>query len=151
MRTRPKGLKMVDITDKDAIRREAVAQGQIRLKVATISAIKGGRVSKGNALEVAKVAGIMAVKRTPEVIPACHPIPITSIGLDFELGTDFVAAKCTVTSVSKTGVEMEALTGVCVALLTLWDMIKEMEKDDSGQYPTAAIENVRVIRKVKGS
>ena len=146
-----KGLDMVDITGKKDVRREAVAEGRIRLKPGTIAAIKRGRLGKGDALEVSRVAGIMAAKRTPELIPACHVIPITQVSVDFDLSRGHIKATCRVTSVSKTGVEMEALTGVSVALLSIWDMVKELEKDEKGQYPTAAIENIRVLRKVKGS
>ncbi|HYA21769.1 MAG TPA: cyclic pyranopterin monophosphate synthase MoaC [Thermoproteota archaeon] len=145
-----KGLEMVDITEKADVRREAVAQGQIRLKPGTIAAIKQGKVGKGDVLEVSCVAGVMAAKRTPELIPACHTIPITRVDVDFGIGHASVKAICKVTTVSKTGVEMEALTGVAVALLSVWDMVKELEKDENGQYPTVAIERIRVLRKVKG-
>jgi len=146
-----KRLDMVDITGKKDVRREAVAEGRIRLKPGTIAAIKRGRLGKGDALEVSRVAGIMAAKRTPELIPACHVIPITRVSVDFGLSRGHIKATCRVTSVSKTGVEMEALTGVSVALLSIWDMVKELEKDEKGQYPTVAIESIRVLRKVKGS
>lgn len=144
-------MEMIDITSKEAVRREAVAQGRIRLKAETVSAIKHGQVAKGDVLGVSKVSAVMAVKRTPELIPACHVVPVTKVKLDFDLGKDAIKATCTVTSVSKTGVEMEALTGVSVALLTIWDMTKELEKDARGQYPTTSIEDVRVLRKVKSS
>ena len=148
---RQRGLEMVDITEKKDVRREAVAQGRIRLKPGTIAAIKRGKVGKGDALEVSRVAGVMAAKRTPELIPACHTIPITRVSVDFDVGRHHIKVTCNVTTVSKTGVEMEALTGVSVALLSIWDMVKELEKDENGQYPTAAIEGIRVLRKVKGS
>ena len=146
-----KGLDMVDITEKKDVRREAVAQGRIRLKPGTITAIKRGKVGKGDTLEVSRVAGVIAVKRTPELIPACHVIPITQVSVDFDVSRDNIKVTCRVNSVSKTGVEMEALTGVSVALLSIWDMVKELEKDENGQYPTVAIEGIRVLRKVKGS
>jgi cyclic pyranopterin phosphate synthase len=142
---------MVDITEKKDVRREAVAQGRIRLKPGTITAIKRGKVGKGDTLEVSRVAGVIAVKRTPELIPACHVIPITQVSVDFDVSRDNIKVTCRVNSVSKTGVEMEALTGVSVALLSIWDMVKELEKDENGQYPTVAIEGIRVLRKVKGS
>jgi cyclic pyranopterin phosphate synthase len=145
-----KGLDMVDITEKEDVRREAVAQGRIQLKPATIEAIKRGKVGKGDALEVSRVAGVMAAKRTPELIPACHTIPITRVSVDFDVKRHYIKVTCNVTTVSKTGVEMEALTGVSIALLSIWDMVKELEKDENGQYPTAAIKDVRVLRKVKG-
>ena len=140
---------MVDISAKNDVIRIAVAEGMIRLRKETVEAIKGGRVPKGDVLTVASVAGIMAVKKTPEIIPMCHPIPITSVSTDFELLEDGVKVRCTVKSVGKTGVEMEALTGVSVALLTVWDMVKSLEKDESGNYPQTAIEYIRVLEKVK--
>jgi len=146
-----RGLEMVDITKKADVRREALAQGRIRLKPSTIVAIRKGKVGKGDVLEVSRVAGVMAAKRTPELIPACHTIPITRVSIDFDIGHSEVGVSCKVTTVSKTGVEMEALTGVAVALLSIWDMVKEVEKDENGQYPTVTIENIRVLRKVKGS
>lgn len=153
MRTkgRGKGVDVVDITGKEDVPREATARGHIRLKGSTMSAIKGGRVPKGDVLTVSKVAAIMAVKRTPDLIPACHTIPLTHVDVDFEVGKRSIAATCKVVSTSKTGVEMEALTGACVALLTIWDMTKELEKDERGQYPTTTIGGIRVLRKVKGS
>ena len=141
---------MANITGKEDMYREATARGRIRLKKSTISAITDRRVPKGDVLTVSKVAAVIAVKRTPDLIPACHVIPITHVEVDYEVDTDSVAATCTVVSTSKTGVEMEALTGACVALLTIWDMTKELEKDRRGQYPTTSIERIRVLRKVKG-
>ncbi len=140
---------MVDISAKNDVIRIAVAEGMIRLRKETIEAIKEGRVPKGDVLTVASVAGIMAVKKTPEIVPMCHPIPITSVSIEFELLEMGVKVRCTVKSVGKTGVEMEALTGVSVALLTIWDMVKSLEKDESGNYPQTAIEYIRVLEKVK--
>jgi len=150
-RAKGRGLRMADITRKEDVHREAAARGRIRLKKSTISAIMDGRVPKGDVLVVSEVAAVMAVKGTPDLIPACHVIPITRVEVDYEVGADSVTATCTVVSTSKTGVEMEALTGACVALLTIWDMTKELEKDRRGQYPTTSIEGIRVLRKVKGS
>jgi len=141
---------MADITGKEDVRREATARGRIRLKRSTISAIKNGRVPKGDVLTVSKVAAVMAVKNAPGLVPGCHVIPITHVEVDYEVGVDSVTATCRVVSASKTGVEMEALTGASVALLTIWDMTKELEKDRRGQYPTTSIEGIRVLRKVKG-
>lgn len=141
---------MADITGKEDVRREATARGRIRLKKSTISAIKGDRLPKGDVLTVSKVAAVMAVKRTPGLIPACHVIPITHVEVDYESDAGSVTVTCRVVSTSKTGVEMEALTGASVALLTIWDMTKELEKDKRGQYPTTSIEGIRVLRKVKG-
>jgi len=142
---------MVDISEKKDVVRIAKAEGFIRLKKDTIDAIKSGKVPKGDVLATANIAGILAVKKAPELIPMCHPIPITSVSIEFEVTDEGVKAVCTVKSVGKTGVEMEALTGVSVALLTIWDMVKALEKDETGNYPHTVIEYVRVVKKVKGS
>ena len=142
-------LRMVDISGKEVIHREAEAEGVIRLREETVKAIKDGRVKKGDPLRAAEVACVMAVKRTPEIIPLCHPVPITSVKTEFELGADSLTARCRVTADYRTGVEMEALTGVTAALLTIWDMVKYMEKDEKGQYPLSSITDVRVVEKRK--
>ena len=141
---------MVDIADKESVSRTAEAVGRITLKRETIEAIRAGKVKKGDPLAVAEVACIQAVKRTPDLIPMCHQIPITSIDASFTIGVDYVEARCRVNAVYKTGVEMEALTGVFVALLNIWDMVKYMEKDEGGQYPTMKITDIGVIEKRKG-
>ncbi len=143
-------VRMVDVTQKKPVVRIAKAEGFIRLKSETINAIVENRVAKGNVLATANVAGILAVKKTPELIPMCHPIPITSVTVDFEVLEDGVKAVCTVKSVGKTGVEMEALVGVSTALLTIWDMVKSLEKDETGNYPHTRIEYVKVSEKIKG-
>ncbi|MBO3831764.1 MAG: cyclic pyranopterin monophosphate synthase MoaC [Candidatus Brockarchaeota archaeon] len=140
---------MVDISGKEPSRRMAVAKGWIRLRRETVDALKTGRIAKGDVLTVAKVSAILAVKKTPELIPGCHPIPLTHIAVEFQTGEDRVSAVCRVVSESKTGVEMEALTGVAAALLTVWDMVKEIEKDEKGQYPFTAIESIVIEEKVK--
>ena len=142
-------VRMVDISEKDDVMRIAVAEGYIKLKSSTIQAILNQEVAKGNVIAAANIAGVLAVKKTPELIPMCHPIPITSVKFDFDVEQDGVRVKCTVKSRGKTGVEMEALTGVSVALLTIWDMVKSLEKDESGNYPETAIELIRVLEKVK--
>ena len=142
--------RMVDISDKEIVHREAVATGRIQLKKETVEAIKGGRIEKGDPLSAAEIACIQAVKKTPELLPFCHPIPVTSINAEFELGEENLGASCRVVADYKTGVEMEALTGVSVALLTVWDMVKYLEKDEAGQYPTTAITGIRVVEKRKG-
>jgi len=143
------GVRMVDITEKPEVYREATASGFIRLKKETVKAILEGKVPKGDVLNVARVAAILAVKKTWEILPLCHPIPITGVEVDFDLTEEGVEATVTVKTTSKTGVEMEALTGVTVALLTVWDMVKSLEKDDRGQYPYTLIREVRVLEKVK--
>jgi cyclic pyranopterin monophosphate synthase len=140
---------MVDITDKPPVFRRARATGRIRLQEATIEAIRSGRVKKGDVLATARLAAILAVKDTPRLIPMCHPIAITGLEVSFELSERRIEALVTVTSVGRTGVEMEALAGVSAALLNVWDMVKYLEKDESGNYPHTAIEEIRVTEKEK--
>jgi cyclic pyranopterin monophosphate synthase len=140
---------MVDITDKPPVFRKATATGSIRLQGATIEAIRKGQVKKGDVFTTARLAAILAVKDTPRLIPLCHPIPITGLEVNFDLEERQVRATVTVTSVGKTGVEMEALTGVAAALLNVWDMVKYLEKDETGNYPETEMETIRVIEKRK--
>jgi cyclic pyranopterin phosphate synthase len=144
-----KGVKMVDITSKDVTVRTAVAEGEIKLKKETIKLIKQNKITKGNVLTTAQIAGIQAVKKTPEMIPLCHQLPINKIDIEFEIKDNSIIVICTVKTESKTGVEMEALTGVSLALLTIWDMVKSNEKDSSGQYPDTEIGPIRVTKKEK--
>ncbi len=141
--------KMVDIGAKPDVRRRAVARGEIRLKPATVRAIRAGRVEKGDPLAAAEVAGLQAIKSTWQVLPHCHPIPLTSAGVEFDVRADRVVATAAVEATYKTGVEMEALYGVSVALLTVWDMVKSLEKDARGVYPAARIAEIRVVSKEK--
>jgi cyclic pyranopterin phosphate synthase len=143
-------VQMVDISGKDDVIREAVAEGRIRLREATLRAIKEGALVKGNVLATARVAAILAVKETPRIIPLCHPIPLSGIEVDFDDGEGFIRTTVRVRSRGPTGVEMEALTGVSVALLTIWDMVKSAEKDAAGQYPETGIDGIRVLGKRKG-
>uniref|UniRef100_A0A7C4B8I4 Probable cyclic pyranopterin monophosphate synthase n=1 Tax=Thermofilum pendens TaxID=2269 RepID=A0A7C4B8I4_THEPE len=143
------GVKMVDVTEKPEVYREATARGFIRLKKETIKAILEGEVPKGDVITVAKAAAILAVKRTWELIPLCHPIPITAVDVGIKVEEEGLEVVVTVKSSGKTGVEMEALTGASIALLTIWDMVKALEKDERGQYPTTAIEGIRVVEKLK--
>ncbi len=141
---------MVDISSKKVVYREAVAYGRIRLRPSTIAAIKEGRVEKGSPLTVAAIAGILATKQTPILIPMCHPIEITKIDVDcFIEDNEHVACRARVKAVARTGVEMEALTAVSIALLNVWDMVKKLEKDESGLYPYTRIEEIRVESKIK--
>jgi cyclic pyranopterin phosphate synthase len=142
--------KMVDISHKPDVTRKAIAAGEIKLKRETLEAIKNKEIEKGEVLETARIAAVMAVKQTPSVIPMCHNIPISSIDVRFDTCIDMVVATAEVKTVGKTGVEMEALHGVTVALLTIWDMVKSAEKDDTGNYPFTEIRNIRVIEKSKG-
>lgn len=143
-------LRMVDVSSKEVVHREAEAVGRILLKEGTVETIKKGDVEKGDPLSAAEIACMLAVKKTPELIPLCHPIPITSVDADFELGDTSIKVCCRVNADYKTGVEMEALVGVTTALLTIWDMVKYLEKDEDGQYPYTAITDVRVVEKRKG-
>jgi cyclic pyranopterin phosphate synthase len=142
--------QMVDISGKTDVVREATAAGKIFLKEETLSAIREGTVVKGNVLATARVAATLSVKNTPSLIPLCHAIPVSAIVVDFTEGEGFIEATVRVKSTGKTGVEMEALVGVSLALLTVWDMVKSAEKDKDGQYPVTRIEDIRVIEKRKG-
>ena len=121
---------MVDVSEKPVTAREATAHGIITMNEEAFTAVKNGTVKKGDVLGVARVAGIMATKRTSELIPLCHPLPLTKVKIEFELLEDrrAVEARCTVKTSGVTGVEMEALTGVSVALLTVYDMCKAIDK-----------------------
>ena len=122
---------MVDVSEKPVTTREATAHGIITMNEEAFTAVKNGTVKKGDVLGVARVAGIMATKRTSELIPLCHPLPLTKVKIDFELLEDrcAVEARCTVKTSGVTGVEMEALTGVSTALLTIYDMCKAVDKE----------------------
>ncbi|MDI6883963.1 MAG: cyclic pyranopterin monophosphate synthase MoaC [Hadesarchaea archaeon] len=143
-------VRMVDISAKPEVPRAAQASGFIRLKPETLKKIKAGEVPKGDVLAVAQTAAILSVKRTPELVPLTHPIPITGTDVKFKLERNGVRITVEVKSSGKTGVEMEALVGVASALLTIWDMVKGLEKNRAGQYPTTSIEDIRVLKKVKG-
>ena len=141
---------MVDVSGKPDVFREATAKGTIRLKPETIRLINEGNIAKGDPLYTAKIAGILAAKKTSELVPLCHPLPLTSVDLEAKiLGESSVEVSAVVKTRAQTGVEMEALTAVSVALLTVWDMTKQYEKDASGQYPATAIENIHVVKKLK--
>jgi len=144
------GIKMVDVGGKGEIYREATAVGKIRLKRETIAMIREGKVEKGDVLSASTLAAIMAVKRTPELLPLTHNIPISSVDVKFDFEDERVAVYVTVRAHARTGVEMEALAGVSVALLNIWDMVKKYEKDEMGQYPSTCIEEIKVLKKVKG-
>ena len=121
---------MVDVSGKSVTAREATARGIITMNAEAFAAVQRGTVKKGDVLGVARIAGIMATKRTSELIPLCHPLPLTKVRVDFELLPEqqAVEARCTVKTSGVTGVEMEALTGVSTALLTIYDMCKAVDK-----------------------
>jgi len=143
---------VIDISSKPDVPRRATAEGFIKLRGPTVRAIAQGSVKKGNPLEAGRIAGLQALKKTHELLPHCHPIPLehADLSLDLDQEGSGVRAKCEVAARYKTGVEMEALTGVSVALLTVWDMVKYLEKDENGQYPATLITGIRVVQKVKG-
>lgn len=137
--------KMVDIGEKADTERQAIAKGIVRMQAATFSLIKQGKVAKGDVLTTAQLAGIMAAKKTPDLIPLCHPILITSVKVEFKLdeADSAIEITATVDSTGKTGVEMEALTAVAVAALTIYDMCKAVDRG-------MRIENIRLVRKSGG-
>jgi cyclic pyranopterin phosphate synthase len=141
---------MIDVSGKPVVARRAVARGRLRLKPSTLAAIRAGRIKKGDVVEVSRVAAVQAVKRTPEFLPLCHPVPIESVRADFRMTATHLEAEVEVAAHWKTGVEMEALVGVAAALLCAWDMTKYLEKDPAGQYPSTALESIQVLSKVKG-
>jgi cyclic pyranopterin phosphate synthase len=141
---------MIDVSGKKFVSRKAIAAGIIKLKESTVDKIRNGTIKKGDPLTVGEIAAIIAVKKTPELIPLCHNIPIGKAHVEYTLGVDAIEARCTVTTNAQTGVEMEALSGVTTALLNIWDMTKYLEKDEKGQYPDAIITDIRVLEKVKG-
>ncbi|HZE14576.1 MAG TPA: cyclic pyranopterin monophosphate synthase MoaC [Mycobacterium sp.] len=134
---------MVDITEKGATKRTAVAAGTFRTSAEAVSLISAGGLPKGDALATARVAGILAAKRTGDLIPLCHQLAVTGVDVDLTVGESDIAITATVRSTDRTGVEMEALTAVSVAALTLYDMVKAVD-------PAARIDDVRVLRKDGG-
>lgn len=142
--------KMVDISGKEDSLRIAKARGEIKLKKDTIKSIKDGKIEKGDVISTAQTAAILAVKNTPNLIPLCHPIPINSVDVSFDIGEVVIVCECEVKANYSTGIEIESLVGVNVALLTIWDMVKYLEKDENGQYPTTHIAGIKVVSKQKG-
>jgi cyclic pyranopterin phosphate synthase len=137
--------RMVDVSGKADTERVAIAQGEVVMQTKTLELIREGMIKKGDVLTVAQIAGIMAAKRTSELIPMCHPLPLLDIKLDLNLDANLPGVQITsyVKTIAKTGVEMEALTAVAVAGLTVYDMAKAYEK-------TMRIQNIRLVRKSGG-
>jgi cyclic pyranopterin monophosphate synthase len=135
--------RMVDVSAKDVTAREARASGRVLLSAEAVGALRAGQVPKGDALAVARIAGIQAAKRTPDLVPLCHPIAIHAVTVDLEVADDAVEISATVRTADRTGVEMEALTSVAVAALALIDMVKVVD-------PAAVISDVRVEEKTGG-
>ncbi|HEX5537782.1 MAG TPA: cyclic pyranopterin monophosphate synthase MoaC [Sphingobium sp.] len=119
---------MVDVSGKGETTRQAIATGRIEMSAEAAEAVRAGAVKKGDVLAVARVAGIMAAKKTADLVPLCHPLPLTGVTLDLDLSDTIVTATATVRTRGQTGVEMEALTAVSVALLTIYDMTKSIDK-----------------------
>jgi cyclic pyranopterin phosphate synthase len=143
-------MTMVDVTVKPKVFREAKAKGVIKLKTETIRLIRAEKVEKGDPFQVAKVAGILAAKKTSTLIPLCHPLPLTGVEVKLQIIDDSkVEVETTVKTRAQTGVEMEALVAAATALLTVWDMTKQYEKDKNGQYPQTSIQEIHVVSKVK--
>ena len=121
-------VRMVDVGDKPVTDRVAVARGQIRIGPAAMDAIRGGSVKKGDPLQAARIAGIMAAKRTADLVPLCHPLPLSQVDVALEAREDGYGIEASVRTTARTGVEMEALTAVSVAALTIYDMVKAMDR-----------------------
>ena len=136
-------MKMIDVSDKEVTKREAVVEGIVRLSPKVIALIKSKKIPKGDCLEAARLAGIMAAKRTPEVIPLCHPIPIEAAEIEFSLKKNEIRVLAVIKGMAKTGVEMEALTAVSVAALTIYDMCKMFDKG-------IEITDIRLLKKTGG-
>ena len=141
---------MADITFKKEVLRQATASGRIQLKPSTIARIRKGQTAKGDPMAAAEVAAVLAAKNTPQTLPFCHPIPITNVLTEARIGTSSITVQSTVRTTARTGVEMEALNAASTYLLTLWDMVKQYEKDSRGQYPETRIMDLRVLSKSKG-
>ncbi len=140
---------MVDITGKSSLLREAEARGRIELSPGTIDRIRANQIRKGDPLLVAEIAGMNAAKGTCLLIPHCHQIPLNNIEFNFSLEDNFIDVRCVVRAEAMTGVEMEAVVGISIALSTIWDMVKYLEKDEGGQYPHTSISDIKVIKKIK--
>jgi cyclic pyranopterin monophosphate synthase len=135
--------RMVDVSAKVATDRRATARGKILLSKATLDLVREGKTPKGDVLAAARIAGIMAAKRTPDLIPLCHPLPLSHASVDLVLESDGIAIEATVGTTAPTGVEMEALTAVSVAGLTLYDMLKAVERG-------ARLTDIRLVAKSGG-
>lgn len=136
-------MTMVDIGDKEITLREAIVEGVVKLKPKVLLAIKRNEIPKGNVLEAAKLAGIFAAKKTADLIPLCHPIPVDYANIEFSLGKNRIRIKTTVRGRTRTGVEMEAFTATAVAALTIYDMCKSLDRG-------AVISAIRLIKKTGG-
>jgi cyclic pyranopterin phosphate synthase len=134
--------QMVDVSNKPLSARVAVAKGRIALAKETVALVRKNEIAKGDVIATARIGGIQAAKRTAHLIPLCHTIPLSEVKIDIELSNDAAEVTCTARTVAQTGVEMEALTGVAVALLTIYDMCKAVDKE-------MVIGDVRLVEKTK--
>lgn len=134
--------KMVDVSAKPLSQRTAIASGKIALRAETIALIERNEIAKGNVLATARIAGIQAAKKTADLVPLCHPLPLSNVEVDISVGDKHAEVRCTARTVAQTGVEMEALTGATVALLTIYDMCKAVDKE-------MRILDVRLLKKTK--
>ena len=135
-------VQMVDVSAKPLTARTAIATGKIRLQQETVDLISENQIAKGDVFATARVAGIQAAKHTPQLIPLCHPLPLSDVKIDIVTSNDGAEVKCTARTVAQTGVEMEALTGVSIALLTIYDMCKAVDKE-------MRISGIRLVEKTK--
>jgi cyclic pyranopterin phosphate synthase len=142
-------VRMVDVSSKEEIGREAVAMGCIRLRKETVERIKRGLIEKGDVIAATSLVVIASAKLTHMLLPFCHPIRIDYVEPRISIDDNGVCIEVMVRARERTGVEMEALTAVSIALLNVWDMVKKYEKDEKGQYPHTEITSIRVIEKVK--
>lgn len=141
---------MIDISEKQSQLRVATAEGVIKLRPETLRLIREGKIEKGDPIQISTIAAIMAVKKTPEIVPLAHPILIEGVQVEHSLEEpDKIRVRVTVKSHGKTGVEMEALAGVSAALLAIWDVVKKYEKNEKGEYPFTSIVEIRVLEKKK--
>ena len=142
---------MINISEKPSVRRFAVASGRIVLKSSTIERIRKGEIKKGDVFTSARIAAIQGAKETWMRLPYCHQIPLESVDVTMTLDQSGMTVECSVLANWKTGVEMDALSAVSSGLLTVWDMVKYLEKDDTGNYPSTRIEDIVVRTKEKGN
>jgi cyclic pyranopterin phosphate synthase len=140
-----KQVRMIDITQKRETKREAVAEGRVKMKPATLELIRQGKIAKGDVLTIAQTVGIMAAKETPHLIPLCHPVPLTNVVVDLHIpdNADCIEITATVKGIGKTGFEMESLVAVSASALTIYDMCKIADKN-------MIIEGIRLVRKSGG-
>ncbi len=142
--------RQVDVSEKTVVFREATAVGRIRLRKETVERARKGGLEKGDAVEIGTLAAVLGAKSTPSLVALAHQLRVEKVEPKVKLLEEALEVTVTVKAHEKTGVEMEALTGVAVALLNIWDVVKQYEKDAGGQYPTTKIEDIHVVKKVKG-